>query len=56
MVQLNPIPVFGAQKRKPVPIDRKFFSKISLQMVSTQCFCQHMCWPGPSSDTKLFMS
>ena len=37
MVQLNPVPVFGAKKNTST-ISRKFFSKISVQMVSAQHF------------------
>ena len=33
MVQLNPVPVFGAQKNTST-IWRKFFTEISVQMVS----------------------
>ena len=37
MVQLNPVPVFGAKKNTST-ISRKFFTKISVQMVSAQHF------------------
>ena len=33
MVQLNPVPVFGAKKRNSI-IWRNFFTEISVQMVS----------------------
>ena len=35
MVQLNPVPVFGAKKNTST-IWRKFFTEISVQMVSAQ--------------------
>ena len=34
MVQLNPVPVFGAKKKNTSTIWRKFFNEISVQMVS----------------------
>ena len=34
MVQLNPVPVFGAKKKKNSIIWRNFFTEISVQMVS----------------------
>ena len=34
MVQLNPVPVFGAKKKNNSTIWRKFFTEISVQMVS----------------------
>ena len=37
MVQLNPVPVFGAKKNTST-ISRKFFTEISVQMVSAQHF------------------
>ena len=43
MVQLNPVPVFGAKKNTST-ISRKFFTKISVQMVSAQ-YLKHE-WQG----------
>ena len=36
MVQLNPVPVFGAKKNTST-IWRKFFTEISVQMISAPC-------------------
>ena len=35
MVQLNPVPVFGAKKNTRSTISRKFFTENSLQMLSS---------------------
>ena len=50
MVQLNPVPVFGA-KKNTITIWRKFFTEISVQMVSAQSLCDSLCpinlsWTG----------
>ena len=38
LIQLNPIPVFGAKKvTVHVPYDRKIFIESSIKMVSAQC-------------------
>ena len=38
MVQVNPVPVFGAKKKNTNTIWRKFFTEISVQIVSAQGF------------------
>ena len=38
LIQLNPIPIFGAKKITVlVPYDRKIFIESSIKMVSAQC-------------------
>ena len=44
MVQLNPVPVFGAQKNNTSTIWQKIFTEITVQMVSAPGFFPFRRW------------
>ena len=44
MVQLNPVPLFGAQKNNTSTIWQKIFTEITVQMVSAPGFFPFRRW------------